>query len=96
MCMAQLTRRTQILLDEERYRRLEERASETGRSVASLIRDAIDAQLDQDDEAARRQEAGRWLLAQPPPGRYEREPDWEDVKNDLYDERWRRWYRESE
>jgi Ribbon-helix-helix protein, copG family len=96
MCMAQLTRRTQILLDEERYRRLEERASETGRSVASLIRDAIDAQFEDDDQARRRREAGQALLAEPMPNGYDREPDWEDVKDDAVDERWRRLYPDAE
>jgi hypothetical protein len=42
MCMSQLTRRTQILLDERRYARLERRATETNRSIAALVRDAID------------------------------------------------------
>lgn len=37
-----LTRRTQILLDEDRYDRLERRSSETGASVGALIREAID------------------------------------------------------
>lgn len=40
MCM--LTRRLQILLDEERYQRLSRRASERGTSVATLVREAID------------------------------------------------------
>lgn len=40
MCM--LTRRTQVLLDEERYARLERRAAETERSVGAVIREAID------------------------------------------------------
>ena len=42
MCMSGLTRRTQLLLDEERYGRLERRAVATNRSVAALVRDAID------------------------------------------------------
>lgn len=37
-----LSRRLQILVDEERYRRLAGRAQKDGRSVAALIRDAID------------------------------------------------------
>jgi predicted DNA-binding protein len=94
--MAQLTRRTQILLDEERYRRLEERASQTGRSVASLIRDAIDAQLEGDEVARRRREAARALLAEPMPTGYDREPDWEEVEDLEYDEDYRRLYREDE
>lgn len=37
-----LTRRTQLLLDEERYARLERRAAATNRSVGAVIREAID------------------------------------------------------
>jgi hypothetical protein len=46
MCMRyhmhMLARRVQILLDEERYRKLEAEAHERRSSVASVIRDAID------------------------------------------------------
>lgn len=42
MCMS-LTRRLQLLLDEERYARVAAIAAEEQRSVASVIRDAIDA-----------------------------------------------------
>jgi predicted CopG family antitoxin len=37
-----LTRRLQILIDEERYERLERAARKGNRSVAAVIRDAID------------------------------------------------------
>lgn len=40
--MHMLTRRTQVLLDDERYIRLERRARETDRSVGAVIREAID------------------------------------------------------
>jgi hypothetical protein len=40
--MSRLTRRTQVLLDEDRYSRLERRAGETNRSIGALVRDAID------------------------------------------------------
>ena len=39
------SRRTQIYLDEEQRRRLDERGRHLGRSMASLIREAIDAFL---------------------------------------------------
>ena len=92
MHMPALTRRTQILLDEERHRRLEQEASQTGRSVASIIREAIDLHLGETAREQRRLEAGRRLLGAPAPDGPEREPDWEDVKDDLYDARWRRMY----
>jgi predicted DNA-binding protein len=79
-----LTRRTQLLLDDERYRRLEERAAASGRSMASLIREAIDVALDEGDAESRAQ-AGRRLLAAPlPPGD---EPDWEESKRQMLDSR---------
>ena len=78
-----LTRRTQLLLDEARYERLQAEADSTGRSVAAVIREAIDERLARVDE--RRREAGRRLLAaSPSPG--DREPDWEDVKPELLDQ----------
>ena len=40
--MSQLTRRTQVLLDEERYSRLHRRAEQTNRSIGALVREAID------------------------------------------------------
>lgn len=42
MHMPHLTRRTQILLDEDRHQRLAREAESRGTSVAELIRDAID------------------------------------------------------
>ena len=63
--MAQMTRRLQLLLDEERMDRLEERAQAGSRSVASLIREAIDIAYPPTD-VARRREAARELLAAPP------------------------------
>jgi len=91
MHMSALTRRTQLLLDEERYRRLQQEADATGRSVAAIIRDAIDARLEEVSRGRQRRVAWQALLDQPAPA-YEREPDWDDVKDDLYDARWRRMY----
>jgi len=82
MHMPSLTRRTQLLLDEERYGRLEQRAAETGRSIAAVIRDAIDETLAHDDVGARRREAAADLLAADPPA-YPREPNWDVVKHGL-------------
>jgi hypothetical protein len=43
--MRMLERRLQILLDEERYRRVERVARDRGTSVAAVIREAIDRGL---------------------------------------------------
>jgi len=40
--MPRLLRRTQVLLDEDRHRRLHERAEQTGASIGELVRQAID------------------------------------------------------
>jgi len=50
-----LTRRLQILVDDERYERLSRRAAAEGTSIATLVRDAIDARypaIDSDRNAA--------------------------------------------
>lgn len=82
--MSGLTRRTQLLLDDDRYERLEARAAATGRSVAAIIREAIDDKLADPAGSARRREAAQALLhSRAPEG--DREPDWADVKSDLRD-----------
>lgn len=48
-----LTHRTQVLLDDERLALLRRRARATGRSVADLIREAIDRQIVDAEEAER-------------------------------------------
>lgn len=77
--MPHLARRTQVLLDEERYARLEERAQRTGASVGALIRAAID--IAYPGAPNDRERAGRELLdADPIPVM-----DWPDLKQDLLD-----------
>ncbi len=44
-----LTRRLQILLDDERYARLARRAADGGISIATVVRDAIDARFPAED-----------------------------------------------
>lgn len=79
MHMPPLTRRTQLLLDAERYARLEERAQRTGASVGALIRAAID--LAYPAAPSDRERAGTELLdADPIPV-----ADWSDLKRDLLD-----------
>lgn len=42
MLLHMLTRRLQVLLDEDRYARLARRAQERGTSIATLVREAVD------------------------------------------------------
>jgi hypothetical protein len=75
-----LSRRLQILLDEARYRRLEEHARRRGESVAAVVREAIDQLLP--DEATDRRRAGEQLLAaRPMPVE-----DWAAMKKQMQDE----------
>ena len=77
MHMPPLARRTQILLDDERYARLEERAQRTGASVGALIRAAIDVAYP--GTPSDRERAGQELLdADPIPL-----SDWPELKQDL-------------
>jgi plasmid stability protein len=46
-----LTRRTQLLLDDELHRRLRETAAERGISMGALIREAIDEKLSSAQDA---------------------------------------------
>lgn len=66
MCMATLTRRLQILLDDDRMDRLEGLADDRGTSVAALIRQAIDA-IYPDQASSRRRAADDLLAAEPMP-----------------------------
>lgn len=59
MCMT-LERRLQVLLDDERHRRVVSAARERGVSVAAVVRDAIDKGLAGPE--ARRRSAGARLL----------------------------------
>ncbi len=81
--MSMLNRRTHILLDDDRYARLEQHARAAGQSVAAVIRDAIDEKLAAGELSRERRAAGRWLLAQPLPS--EPEPDWAELKRELAD-----------
>lgn len=72
----------QILLDDDRHARLERIASKEGRTVAAIVREAIDARVGSEDQA-RRSAAIRELLEEPMPA--EHEPDWELSKNEMLD-----------
>lgn len=80
--MSVLERRVQILVDRARYERLERAASAESRSVASIIREAIDMYLQSDAGANARALAS--LLDVPTdsaPGQ-----DWEDTKEGLLEQ----------
>jgi hypothetical protein len=82
--MPHLTRRTQLLLDEERYGRLERRAAASNRSVAALVRDAID--IAYPERSPSREEAFEDFLAGPLADHGGRE----EIKRDIlarYDDR---------
>jgi hypothetical protein len=79
-----LTRRTQILLDEDRYRRLERRAEVTGASIGAVIREAIDRAFP--EGGSDRARAARSLLGSPPMP----VEDWESMKRDLVDSMYER------
>jgi transposase len=81
--MSVLSRRTQLLLDDERHRRLEEEARRTGRSIASLVREAIDLRYEVAQQSADRRRAAATLLDAPRPSGPE--PDWADVERELLD-----------
>lgn len=76
-----LSRRTQILLDERRHRRLEELSASTGESVGALIREAIDVAYP--DFATDRARAVAELLSAEPidfGG-----ADWDEIRRDMLD-----------
>lgn len=82
--MRMLSRRTQLLLDDQRFERVRREAERSGNSVGAVIRRAIDEALPpEEDAAARRRAAGERLLAEPPP--HGPEPNWEDVKDEMLD-----------
>lgn len=56
-----MERRLQLLLDEARYRRVAAEADSSGRSVAAVIREAIDQRFPDDGELARAEAARRFL-----------------------------------
>ena len=82
--MHMLTRRLQVLLDEERYQRLAEAAAERGVSVATIVREALDRGMPTSPH--RRRQAGQRVLDAPDMPL----PDVEDLLAELDDLRGRR------
>lgn len=64
--MPQLTRRTQVLLDEGRHERLRLRAQRTGSSIGELVRDAIDVAFPEEPRALSAREGAAGLLDSDP------------------------------
>jgi hypothetical protein len=83
--MSVMEKRLQILLDRDRYDRVASEAERSGRSVAAVIRQAIDAAFPAEQTA--RELAMVELLASfdRPPSLAGEEPTWEDSKR-LMDE----------
>ena len=81
--MPELSRRTHVLLDEDRYRRLERRAQDTGASVGALIREAIDV-VYPGVPTDRQRAAERFLAAEP----IDWGGDWPELKRELLDDLW--------
>jgi hypothetical protein len=79
MSMAELERRLQVLIDEKRYRRLEQRAAAEHRPVAALVRDALDLAYP-DDSDGRRAAGLAFLALEPMPA-----ADWAELKRDVLD-----------
>ena len=78
-----LKKRVEILFDPKEYRLLEERARVEGRSVGSLIREAVEKYCLRPSEEERR-EAFHWLLSQ----EMDIDSDWEQVKKEIAEARY--------
>lgn len=74
-----LSRRVQILMDDDQYRRVEREAERRGGSVASVLRDAVDRLLPS-DSAMDRTAAGDLLLEADP---IDWGADWDTLKEEL-------------
>ncbi|MGH8905852.1 MAG: ribbon-helix-helix protein, CopG family [Egibacteraceae bacterium] len=77
--MPTMTRRLQILIDEDRYHLLDRESQRSGKPIAELIRDAVDDRYGTDDEK-RRAAADRFLASEPVPV-----ADWDVMKRELRD-----------
>jgi plasmid stability protein len=80
--MSLLTRRTQLLLDDDLHRRLRETAAERGISLGALIREAIDEKLSRVQEA-RAKAIDKLLAASPMPV-----DDWPVMKKQMLEDRY--------
>jgi hypothetical protein len=80
--MHMLTRRLQVLIDDDRYERLRREAERTGAPIGAIVREAIDAALPAGRDPESIEAAGRQLLeAEPMPV-----GDWSEMKGAMLDE----------
>jgi plasmid stability protein len=77
-----LTRRTQLLLDDELHRRLRETAADRGISMGALIREAIDEKLSRVQDT-RAEAFAKLLAAEPMPV-----DDWPVMKEQMLEDRY--------
>lgn len=82
MSSAVLTRRTQLLLDDELHRRLRETAAQRGISMGALIREAIDEKLASVQDT-RVKAIDKLLAAEPMPVE-----DWPIMKQQMLEDRY--------
>lgn len=82
MAPQSLTRRTQLLLDDELHRRLRETAAERGISMGALIREAIDEKLSRAQDG-RANAFAKLLAAEPMPVE-----DWPVMKKQMLEDRY--------
>ncbi|GMA33160.1 hypothetical protein [Litorihabitans aurantiacus] len=78
--MSLLEKRLQVLLDDERFRRLESESAATGRSVGSIVRSAIDLHFATNGGGDARAAAARRLLEATAAPEAGTEPDWAESK----------------
>ena len=83
-----LNRRLQVLVDDERYDRLSRESTRLGAPVGELVRRAIDHEFP--PPSPDRATAARALLSMPAPPGEGPEPDWEQQKQEMLDERARK------
>lgn len=86
--MSMLNRRLQVLVDDDRYELLTRESERMGAPVGELVRRAIDHEYSRPANETERERAGRALLAMPTPEGPE--PDWEEQKQAMLDERMRK------
>ena len=78
-----LSKRVEVLFDQEKFSYLEELARREKTSVGNLIREAV-AMVYMDADVKKRRDAVQWLTSQ----EFDFPDDWDAVKKELEDERY--------